>query len=102
MINNNSFFLKKKDNFMETQNLEQTEQAISRLKESVSTLSKVVDVKRAAIAQKQEAYHNNMAEKARQIEELRKALNMAAQKIGESVENIDEVIRENGSGNNSN
>ena len=45
---------------------------------------------------------NNMAEKARQIEELRKALNMAAQKIGESVENIDEVIRENGSGNNSN
>lgn len=101
-MNTNSFFLKKKDNFMETQKLERTEQAINRLKESVGTLSQIVDEKKAAFAQKKETYKNNMAEKTQQIEALRKALSMAAQKISDSVENIDEVIRENGSGNNSN
>ena len=100
MIENNAFFCKKKENFMEDQKLEQTTAALGEMKESLNALMRALDAKRNTLAQQKENYKNNVTEKNAEIEKLKQALSMAAQKIEKSALKIDEVIKENGSGNN--
>ncbi len=85
---------------MNEQKLERTNAAIDEMKKSLSALMGTLDAKRADISRQKENYQNNVAKKNAEIEKLKQALSMAAQKIESSALKIDEVIKENGSGNN--
>jgi len=100
--NSNSFFKKKKENFMEEQNLEKTNFALDELKKSVHGLKDMLDDKKTSIIQQQEAYRSNMFQKNKKIDELQSALEMTIKKIEVMAQKIDGVIEQDGSSNNSN
>ena len=93
---------KKKVNFMEEQQFQQTKEALEQFKESLNVLKNAVEGRKNALFQQKEAYKNNMAAKNEEILRLKNLVASAAEKVSNCVLTIDEVLKENGSGNNSN
>lgn len=93
---------KKKEKFMADENFEKTNAKIGELGRAIESLKDVLANKKTTVCQQREAYKNNMAQKNAKVDELKNALEMTIQKLDTTAQKIDEVIRENGSGNNSN
>ncbi|MBR2300210.1 MAG: hypothetical protein IJ870_06555 [Alphaproteobacteria bacterium] len=87
---------------MADDNFEKTSAKLDELSRSIEALKAVLEVKKTAVCQQKEAYKGNMAQKNARVDELKSALEMTIQKLDTATRKIDEVISENGSGNNSN
>ncbi len=87
---------------MEEQQFQQTIEALEQIRESLDVLKNAIEGRKNALFQQKEAYKNNMAAKNEEIMRLKNLVADAAQKVGNCVLTIDEVLKENGSGNNSN
>ena len=85
---------------MGMEHFEKTAESLERLSESLEKLRAVAQNKKSAVKGQREVYHNNMMQKNEHINRLKQAVAHAAERIGETTRKIDEVIKENGSGNN--
>jgi len=84
---------------MDMQNFEKTAESLTLVAQSLDRLRAVVNGKKNSLWQKRGDYENAVAQKNAQIERLKKVVAQTAEKIGQSAQKIDEVIKENGSGN---
>ena len=82
------------------QNFEKTTESLTLVAQSLDRLSAVAKNKKNSLWQKHSNYENTVAQKNAQIERFKKVVAQTAEKIGESAQKIDEVIKENGTGNN--
>ncbi|MBO4285094.1 MAG: hypothetical protein J5895_02550 [Alphaproteobacteria bacterium] len=85
---------------MDMQNFEKTTESLTLVAQSLDRLSAVAKNKKNSLWQKHSNYENTVAQKNAQIERFKKVVAQTAEKIGESAQKIDEVIKENGTGNN--
>jgi len=87
---------------MDTPNFDLTKQALEDLSQSMQALRVALDSRKTALYQQRAAYQNNISAKDSQINGLKQALINASEKISDFAVQIDEVLSENGSSDNSN
>lgn len=87
---------------MENENFNLTQKALGDLRLGLENLQKNFAVKKNACIQQKQSYKHNLSEKNNEIENLKNTVRSVSEKIGTTLDKIDMVLKENGSGNNSN
>ena len=87
---------------METENFKLTFEALDALNDSVELLKQTIEARKDAILQQKESYRQNITQKNSEIEYLKQIIAKTIEKVGVCATAIDEVLNDNGSGNNSN
>lgn len=87
---------------MDKQQFIKTRQAVADLQTELKNLRQVAESKKYAITQQRQSYKNNMAEKNSRLENLTKAVADMALKTDATIQKIEMVLNEDGSGNNNN
>ena len=87
---------------MDIKNLPQTDKALTELTETIKEFQTVIQNKKNALFQQRQSYKYNMAEKTKQIENLKETIASTLNKVTTVANKIDMVLKENGSSNNNN
>ncbi len=85
---------------MNMQDFTKTSQSLLQLKACLDRLRDLSVKKKNALTQQRESYKNNIFQKNSEIQHLKEIIKLAAKRIDESAQKINEVIKENGSSNN--
>ncbi|MBE6451459.1 MAG: hypothetical protein E7016_05805 [Alphaproteobacteria bacterium] len=87
---------------MELKNLPQSEKALNELESLLQQLQETLQGKKNALLQQRQSYKHNMAEKTKQIDDLKQTVADTLSKVTGVAQKIDMVLKEDGSGNNNN
>ena len=87
---------------MDREHFNLTFEALNALNDGIDLLRQTIDARKNALLQQKESYRLNMAQKNDEIEQLKRIIADTAEKVGVCAVKINEVLSDNGSGNNSN
>lgn len=87
---------------MDKQQFIKTRQAVADLQAELKNLKQAAESKKYALTQQRQSYKNNMAERNLRLENLTKAVADMALKTDATIQKIEMVLNEDGSGNNNN
>ncbi|MBQ2811387.1 MAG: hypothetical protein IJF12_04370 [Alphaproteobacteria bacterium] len=87
---------------MELKNLPQSEKALNELESLLQQLQETLQGKKNALLQQRQSYKHNMAEKTKQIDDLKQTVADTLSKVTGVAQKIDMVLKEDGSSNNNN
>ncbi len=87
---------------MDKQQFIKTRQAVADLQAELKNLKQAAESKKYALTQQRQSYKHNMAERNLRLENLTKAVADMALKTDATIQKIEMVLNEDGSGNNNN
>lgn len=87
---------------MDKQQFIKTRQAVADLQAELKNLKQAAESKKYALTQQRQSYKHNMAERNLRLENLTKTVADMALKTDATIQKIEMVLNEDGSGNNNN